>query len=515
MAGHTPAQAQQAQQIPTGPVAAPRGGSTREFWSPGNGQVFAARASYKNEFGSVGIINLKGPIPTVGHPFFEPIGTNGRACISCHQPSDAMSLSVDTIRQRWEATQGKDPIFAPVDGMNCPHLPAGDPKSHSLLLSRGLFRVFLPWPPRAADKTPIVPQFDIEVVRDPTGCNTHPQYGLKSANPQISIYRRPRMAGNLRYVTSTGFGVGRFIGKNGTPSAVDPLTGNPVNMNMMADAREPTLRTQAVSAAVTHLQHNGVLSDAQLTAIEEFELQLYTAQDQHVGAGSLGEKGGPSGLGVDAMARGRDGVLGNNDSAFVFPVENVWRDLPATGNAEKNAVNQFRGSVARGHDVFFLRTFWIKDATHINTVGMGNPLKRTCATCHGGHMTGMDSANGWMDLGTTNLPWALEPPVSPWAEGKPEMPLFKLTCKEDVDPHAFLGKVVYTQDPGRALITGRCDDIGAIVIQQLRGLAARAPYMSNGSSQSLRAVVDFYDRRFNMKLTDRERVDLTNFLSTL
>ena len=28
-------------------------------------------------------------------------------------------------------------------------------------------------------------------------------------------------------------------------------TGKPVNMNMMADAREPTLRTQAVSAAAT------------------------------------------------------------------------------------------------------------------------------------------------------------------------------------------------------------------------------------------------------------------------
>ena len=160
------------------------------------------------------------------------------------------------------------------------------------------------------------------------------------------------------------------------------------------------------------------------------------------------------------MARGRDGVLGNNDSAFVFPIEKVWHEPKITGNAEKDSESEFRGSVARGHDVFFFRTFWIKDATHINTVGMGNPLKRTCATCHGGHMTGMDSANGWMDLGTTNLPWALEPPVSPWAEGRPELPLFKLTCKEGVDPHAFLGKVSPRRIPGARLIrvagTTRC-----------------------------------------------------------
>ena len=32
--------------------------------------------------------------------------------------------------------------------------------------------------------------------------------------------------------------------------------------------------------------------------------------------------------------------------------------------------------------------------------------------------------------------------------------------------------MIYTQDPGRALISGKCNDIGAIVMQQFRGLAA-------------------------------------------
>ena len=101
--------------------------------------------------------------------------------------------------------------------------------------------------------------------------------------------------------------------------------------------------------------------------------------------------------------------------------------------------------------MFFFRTFWIRDAMHLNTVGLGNPVKRTCATCHGMHMTGMDTANGWMDIGTTNLPWASEPPQSPWSTDRPEMPLFKLTCRTALAPHPFLGRVIYTQDPGRAL----------------------------------------------------------------
>ena len=68
--------------------------------------------------------------------------------------------------ERWDATAGKDPLFAAVDGMNCPRLPPGDPRSHSLLLERGLIRVALPWPPRNSDGTRTEPEFTIEVVRD-------------------------------------------------------------------------------------------------------------------------------------------------------------------------------------------------------------------------------------------------------------------------------------------------------------------------------------------------------------
>ena len=50
---------------------------------------------------------------------------------------------------------------------------------------------------------------------------------------------------------------------------------------------------------------------------------------------------------------------------------------------------------------------------------------------------------------------------------------------------------------------------------QFRGLAARAPYFSNGSAATLRELVDFYDRRFDMKLSEIEKQDLVNFLSVL
>lgn len=510
VAGHVPDQADQAARAPVAPSSS---AGSREWWSPGDARKVPEWLEYDNAFGRLGVLNAGGPLDTAGHPFFEPIGENGRACVSCHQPADGMGLSVESVRERWRVTDGRDPIFAAIDGKNCPNLPQGDPASHSLLLERGLFRIFLPWPPKAADGvTPIEPEFTIEVVRDPGGCNLDPTYGLASDNPMISVYRRPRPAANLKYVVQQRFGVSPFVGKTGEPAMRDPETGRPLNMNMMADARLPTLRAQAVEAGVTHLQMLGRLSERQLDQIEAFERQIYVAQVSRRGAGSLVEEGGAKAFGPRNLLLGEEGVLGNNTTRWVFPMGDVWRS-PAPGDSPEQV--GMRESIRRGQEVFHFRTFWIRDSMHLNTVGLGNPTKRTCATCHGMHMTGLDSANGWMDIGTTNLPWARETPRNPWTEQRELMPLFKITCRADVPPHPYLGRVFYTQDPGRALISGKCNDVGTIVMQQFRGMAARAPYFSNGSAENLTELINFYDRRYNIGFTERERTDLLNFLSSL
>ncbi len=212
--------------------------ATDQWLQPGSGNTLPAVANYEDESGKLGVLNTSGLVETKSHPFFTPLGTNGRACVTCHQPADAMSISVRTIRARWDATKGRDPLFAPVDGSNCPDLPQDQESSHSLLLNRGLLRVFLPWPPRAADGSSVKPEFTIEVIRDPTGCNNSAQYGLHSPTPLISVYRRPRVAANAKYFT---FSAGVFSPKQlAMPMGTDPDTGKPVGMNMMADARALT-----------------------------------------------------------------------------------------------------------------------------------------------------------------------------------------------------------------------------------------------------------------------------------
>jgi len=407
------------------------------WWEAGQGGALPWEETYDNPDGQVSILNRSGAVRTDHHPFFESLGVNGRACVTCHQPSNAMSVSAASLRQRWKETEGRDPVFAAVDGSNCPDLPQGTESSHSLLLERGLFRIFLPWPPRG-----VRPEFRIEVVRDPAGCNA----GHNSGGA-ISVYRRPRIAANL-----------------------DSIVAGPRGPSFMADGREPSLTSQAISAILVHEQAGTHPTQEQLRKIIEFETQVYAGQSADIRGGLLNEKDGPAALGPQNLAGGAAGNLG---AALSF---DVWRK--AKGAADLGLQREFRASVARGSDLFSTR----------------------CASCHAAGTT------RWMDIGTAN---------SAAAAGSADLPLFRITCDPAVAPHPALGRRFYTQDPGRALISGKCADVGAIVLQQLRGLAARAPYFSNGSARTLREVVEFYDRRFGIGYSEQEKQDLVNFLRVL
>ena len=88
------------------------------------------------------------------------------------------------------------------------------------------------------------------------------------------------------------------------------------------------------------------------------------------------------------------------------------------------------------------------------------------------------------------------------------MPLYTLT-------NIQTGQVVQTTDPGLAMLTSKWADIGKFKGPILRGLAARAPYFHNGSAATLMDVVDFYDTRFNIGMTELQKQDLVAFLSAL
>ena len=294
------------------------------WWEAGQGGMLPWEETYDNPVGEVGIVNTTSAITTDGHPFFTSLGTNGRACVTCHQPSNAMSVSAEAVRGRWKETEGKDPIFAAVDGSNCPNLPQSAPESHSLLLGYGLFRIAIPLPAKA--------EFHIEVVRDPTGCNTSPVYGLSSPNRAVNVYRRPRIAANMKYV------IGELDG-----------------LNFMADAREPSLTSQATNAALIHEQAAAPPTTEQLLRIVEFETQIFTAQSSDKRGGLLNESDGPAVLGPQNLATGKAASLGSNQAPPTFE---VWKKTGDQGDL--GLQREFRASVSRGSEVFFSRQFKVR-----------------------------------------------------------------------------------------------------------------------------------------------------------
>jgi hypothetical protein len=300
--------------------------------------------------------------------------------------------------------------------------------------------------------------------------------------------------------------------KAGALLAKDPETGLSVGMNLMSDSRHLTLKPQALAAYRDHQEGRHSLSSGQLREIVEFEMQIYVAQSFDKWGGSLIESGGPAGLGPLAMAKDDLRAGANKDRDSVFRSFDPWKAPEGMSKGLTDAQREFRVSAARGAELFNSRQFWIRDVAHFNSNGQDNPIRGTCSTCHSARMTGQGHAAGWADIGTTNYPKSADPAVF---SAKSELPVFKCVCDKNAPPHPYLGRVIYTTDPGRALITGKCSDIGAIVPQQLRGLSARAPYFVNGSAKSLREVVEYHDRRFDMRLSEREKRDLENFLSAL
>ncbi|MBW8831124.1 MAG: hypothetical protein JF606_17205 [Burkholderiales bacterium] len=498
--------------------------------------------AYPNTNGLLGVYQSSGAVLPASNAFFQSLGTNGRSCFSCHRPSDGMSLNTNTIRMLYMATAGRDPLFAPVDGANCPssvpHAQTYAPgfggrysaryggahqsssnEAHSLLLNKGLFRIFLPVPQHTPDLTavggpPSHPvEFTISVVSDPYGCNTDPAYAqqvdpvTQEKQQMISVYRRPRMSANLKFMTtpSLTLGSGRLPNVDIVTGVrvVDPSTGAAIGGNIMWDGREPTLESQARNATLGHAQALKPPTDAQIAQIVAFEKSVFAAQSYNVLAGNLTPSHGSTAFGGPKW-------MSEQSPAFAgFALFDAW----PTTHAGAGHMQKMRASIARGQALFNTRAFSVSNVAGFNNAAVlraTNPSTATCVSCHGNLQAGSSPLSAALrDIGTGGHATQFGGPAP-----SKDLPIFRITCKAPYTT-LYYGKEVLTNDPGQALITGRCSDIGRKSVPQLRALASRAPYFSDGSAATVRDTVMFYDKRFGMGLTNEEIDDLTNFMNSL
>jgi hypothetical protein len=444
--------------------------------------------------GAVATFNTGGDIDRRG-AFFQSLGTNGRTCESCHQADQAFSLSSDHVQELYERTHGTDPLFNAIDGANCPDAAPGDREAHSLLLSRGLIRV--------AITLPLHPQFTVVVAHDPYGCAI--RYDPVTDQPTISVYRRPLPATNLRYISAV-----MFDGRETMAPLTDALT-YAANLNA-------SLTHQAISAVQGHAQGSVQPTPAQLAEIVNFELGLSTAQVRSNGVGHLdkdGAGGGPMGLSTQAFYPGTNDSLGHDPSGKPFNPSSF-----TLYTAWANSRDEEKRDIAAGEVVFNTAVATITDVRGLNdnpTLNSPASIAGTCTTCHDSPNVGNHTLPLPLDIATSRQVTMETNPniIAGLQQLTPsDMPVYEIRgCPDPQNPGHTL--VFYTSDPGKALVTGQCVDVGRGKGLILRGLAARAPYFHNGSAANLKQLVEFYNLRFQMNLRDQQKHDLIAFLNSL
>jgi len=479
--------------VAAGNDAAPAGGPHDDHHDGdhrGDGPPGEGAEWHRNPSGVALTLSAGGRIDR-GSPFFTSLGANGRSCESCHQAAEGWSITPRGVRERFEATGGKDPIFRPVDGANSPRADvstrAAREKAYGMLLRHGVIRVGLPIPAGA--------EFELAQVDDP--------YGYASA-AELSLFRRPLAATNLRFL-STVMWDGRETFKDAAGS--DCIAGT----TTCFASQHFDLLDQANSATTGHAQAPAPLTTAQREAIVAFEAGLTTAQVRDDEAGDLtahGAHGGPKALQGQASYFGINDTLAGdyrshaNFTPAAMSLYTSWQSyIPDArrpdpeGRSREVAVA--RRAVARGEALFNGKPINITGVKGLNDA-LGAPvIAGTCTTCHDAPNAGDHSVPLPLDLGLADA-----------SRRSPDQPLYTLR-------NLATGATIQTTDPGRALVTGKWADIGKFKGPTLRALAARAPYFHNAFADDLHAVVTFYDTRFNIGLTQQEQDDLVAFLKTL
>ena len=433
-----------------------------------NGVPFRNDSGYATTVSTTGSIDLR-------NEFFQDLGTNGRRCVSCRQPSTGWTVTPEDLRETFDRTRGgavddgtgAGAIFRLLDGANSPTADvstlAKRRQAYSMLLNKGLIRTFLPIPATA--------EFELVAVDDP--------YHHANA-AELSLFRRPLPTANIRFLATI-----MWDGR-------ENLAGLSIHDDLLH---------QSNSAQVTHAAGRP-LTNAQRSSLVNFQTALHTAQVWDDRAGSLTAKGGRGGA---EEATDQAFYLGINDNfgdsqtgaafdSVVFDLYDTWTNLRHGHRAAE------RRAVARGQALFNNKPINIAGVAGINdNPAFGRPanLVGTCTSCHDTPNVGNHSVSLQLNIGIADA-----------SRRTADMPLYTLRNKTTHE-------IKKTTDPGRSLITGLWGDVGKFKGPVLRAVATRAPYFHNGSAKDLGEVIDFYDTRFGIGFTRQEKADMIAFLRTL
>jgi len=230
-----------------------------------------------------------------------------------------------------------------------------------------------------------------------------------------------------------------------------------------------------------------------------------------------GAKGGPANLLAQPYYDGINDIQGNDPMGHpftrkVFNLFDAWHfGGPITNGSSSPSVegsgvegNSFgvvsaRAAIYRGQEIFNNHEFDITGVNGLNDL-LGQPTVRgTCSTCHNAPNVGSHSVVRFFDIGTADAP-----------NCGAALPLLTIQNKTTLETRQVcdLGR-------GTGTTTGKWSDVGAFRAPPLRGLAARAPYFHDGQAPDLKRVIEYFNKRFTIGLSDANKRDLEAFLRAL
>jgi cytochrome c peroxidase len=250
----------------------------------------------QNPGGEEATVSTRGAVNLTGE-FFKAQGKNGQSCATCHIPEEAWSITPATLQRLFDETDGKHPVFSPLDANN-PKMDVSTKEArraaYSMLLTRGDFRRGGAPPPNA--------EWEVIAVEDP--------HGLASAN-QLVFWRRS--------MPTINFALGSSI--------VNWDSANSRGTDQHAGLVHQTGRL------VTGALQGPPATDEVINDMVDFETSLVTAQLTMTDVGRLdadGARGGPEALSTMKKAQGG------------FDIFDAWKNDP----------NPKRAQIERGQEVF-------------------------------------------------------------------------------------------------------------------------------------------------------------------
>ena len=472
------------------------------------------------------------PTLNATNKFFDAsVGTNGQACVTCHQPAQGFTIHVSVIDSTF-ATSPTDPLFRPNDTANNPSTTTTTMDDYSIFLNMGAARIGKTLPAATiADFTVAAADAATDAkfaAPDHFPLTTDPQHpGVKT----LSLFRRPLVNTNV-HLDSSVLWDGRdsitTIATSQVPKAIQSLLTTRNGGNCAGcPGTDPAVNQD----------------------IANFMLGVFTDQVFDTAAGTdaagnctLTPPGAICGAGNTSAHHAQGGVhhllqlaLGPNvpctntlENPCVpnvpgYDLFDAWANLPVDDEPEDDgARNAARRSVVRGQQLFNTALL------HVPADLQGLLGTTThCTGCHATRNIGNNpSATFFARVGTDSLdiinqllsnPNQSSATLADLAVYKQEVSQLPQYCLRPTSSvsNATCGSAtgdVVTTDPGRAMVSGNIADVGKFKPPILRGLAARSPYFHAGTAQNIQMLIHFYNARFQIGLTEDQVNDLGSFL---